>query len=203
MSNVNTQKNNYYNDKSFNFGRFFVGLIVILIGFAFLSQNMGWIDLSRINVDWLNLWPVFIIFIGLSMLSCRGRIGTIIGVLFSFLILITILFVIFNPSNNISINSGTIITEKRNIQNINEIELLGLGNLIIQQGDLESLKIEADNNLLLQIKTEINNGKLTIKNEQNWPFQLFTSKKTPDFQITVRDVKKYLFPEQVQLLAKN
>lgn len=97
------------NKKPFNIGRFFVGLIVIIFGLILLAQNAGWVDLHTLNLNWANLWPVFLILIGLSMLSSRGWVGTIIGILFAFLVLAATIILVFLPSNSIISNEISIM----------------------------------------------------------------------------------------------
>lgn len=62
-------------------GKVFWGLLLILIGVLLLINNFGFID-----IDWLNLfklWPLFIIFAGLSALSFKNIIWNIVSVIFA------------------------------------------------------------------------------------------------------------------------
>ncbi len=53
-------------------------------------------------------------------------------------------------------------SESRNVSGFDEVELNGIGNLSIQQADSESLTIEAEEDVLSKIKTEVDNGRLII-----------------------------------------
>jgi hypothetical protein len=58
--------------------------------------------------------------------------------------------------------SGNIISEERDVKDFNKVTLTGVGNLIIEQGDEESLTIEAEDNILPKIITQVRNGELSI-----------------------------------------
>jgi hypothetical protein len=58
--------------------------------------------------------------------------------------------------------SGNIITEERDIKDFNKVTLTGVGNLFIEQGDEESLTIEAEDNIMPKIITQVKNGVLSI-----------------------------------------
>lgn len=69
-------------------GKVFWGLLLILAGGLLLLGNFG-----LVNVDWSNvwkLWPLFIVFAGLSVLSFKHIIWRIISVIFA---LLTIAFI--------------------------------------------------------------------------------------------------------------
>ena len=54
-------------------------------------------------------------------------------------------------------------TEERDVSGFDEIYFSGMGNLVIEQGDEESLIIEADDNIIDLIETEVRGGELHIK----------------------------------------
>lgn len=67
----------------------------------------------------------------------------------------------FNTQEKI-IGSGNVTEEDRVIKDYTEIVLSGVGDLILEQGDSEGLKIQAEDNLIQYIRVEVNKGKLTI-----------------------------------------
>ncbi|MHB8840217.1 MAG: head GIN domain-containing protein [Candidatus Aquicultor sp.] len=86
------------------------------------------------------------------------------------------------------VGSGNVKTETRDVRNFNKISLAGMGNLIIKQGDEESLKIEAEDNILPIITTGVNNGQLDIGfRSSGFPVDLMPSKPI-NFFLTVRDL---------------
>lgn len=58
--------------------------------------------------------------------------------------------------------SGNVITETREVSGFNSINAGYPAKVLITQGDTESVKIEADDNLLPSIQTEVKNGVLEI-----------------------------------------
>ncbi|MES0342003.1 MAG: head GIN domain-containing protein [Candidatus Humimicrobiaceae bacterium] len=58
--------------------------------------------------------------------------------------------------------SGDIESEEREVSGFNEIQLTGIGNLIIEQGDEEGLVVEADDNIIGLIETEVRGDALHI-----------------------------------------
>ncbi len=62
--------------------------------------------------------------------------------------------------------SGKSITQTRPVANFQAVVLEGLGDITITQSGTESLTIEAEDNVLPLIKTEVKNGALTIRFDQ-------------------------------------
>lgn len=88
-------------------------------------------------------------------------------------IIITIgLFVGLTASNCSNINfsnvegNGKIITENRNVSNFNSIDASGAYNIVLNEGTENKIKIEADENLIKLIKTEVKNNILKIYNDK-------------------------------------
>jgi hypothetical protein len=63
----------------------------------------------------------------------------------------------------ISLNScGGSVSEVRDVSGFDEVAFYGNGRLFIEQGDTESITVEASKNLLPFIKTEVSDGTLSI-----------------------------------------
>jgi hypothetical protein len=58
--------------------------------------------------------------------------------------------------------SGNVITETREVSGFHAIEIEYPATVFVRQGNQESLKIEAEDNLLPNLKTEVRNGTLEI-----------------------------------------
>ena len=58
--------------------------------------------------------------------------------------------------------SGNLITESRDISNIDRVDLNGSGNVIITQGGEESLTVETDDNMMQYVSTEVRDGTLYL-----------------------------------------
>ena len=66
--------------------------------------------------------------------------------------------------------SGDIETEERDVSGFHKVYLEGIGNLIITQGDEESLVIEADDNIIPLIRTDVFSHRLTIGFKRGYNF---------------------------------
>ena len=62
--------------------------------------------------------------------------------------------------------SGKVITQSRSVANFTSVVLAGLGDVTITQGGTETLTIEAEDNVMPLIKTELKSGTLTISFDQ-------------------------------------
>jgi hypothetical protein len=60
-----------------------------------------------------------------------------------------------------------IVKESREVQDFEEVAMEGYGDLIIVQGDAEALEIEADEDLLAKLKTEVR-GRRLVLSYRNW-----------------------------------
>ncbi len=80
--------------------------------------------------------------------------------------------------------SGKIINQTRDVSGFNQIDLNGAGELIITQGNKESVTVEADDNIISNIKTNVNNNKLTISFDNNMPMPT----KPVKIYVTVKDL---------------
>ena len=93
--------------------------------------------------------------------------------------------------------SGNIIKEQRNVSNFNSIDLSGSGQAFITQGEKESVIVETDENLISDIITVVNNGKLTLS-LKNW-----IQPTTLIYHVTVKDIDKNVKAEIMQLCDKT
>lgn len=85
-------------------------------------------------------------------------------------IIITVITALFFSSCHLDYNtikgSGTITTENRTIsEKFTGIDVSSAIEVTVEQGDKTEVVVEADDNLLNTIKTEVKNGKLVISNE--------------------------------------
>ncbi len=84
--------------------------------------------------------------------------------------------------------SGNIVTETRAISNVNSLAFSGLGEIIIVQGGSESLVIEAEDNIMPHIRTDVRSGVLQIGFERaNWQNVIIPT-KTIRFTLSVKDL---------------
>lgn len=90
-----------------------------------------------------------------------------------------------NINLNIEQGSGKVITQAREVSDFDRVVLNGIGDVTITQGDREALEIEAEDNVIPYIKTEVQNGTLEIS---------FTRKsiiptKSIKFHVTMRSIR--------------
>ena len=65
-------------------------------------------------------------------------------------------------------STSDVRTETREVSDFDRVVLAGFGDLVITQGEEESLTIEASPEILGRIKTEVKDGELTIRFSRNW-----------------------------------
>jgi hypothetical protein len=82
--------------------------------------------------------------------------------------------------------SGNVTTEERPVSGVERVVITNQGNLTVVIGDTESLVIEAEDNLLQYIQTEVRNGTLEI-NTQNGVSML--NKDPIRYTLTVKSLK--------------
>jgi len=93
------------------------------------------------------------------------------------------------PEINIDINvekvegSGNVVEETRTVRDFSRVRLAGFGRLYIERGATESLRIEAEDNFLQYITTEVKDGELDIRWQKNI---LATNRKPINFYLTVK-----------------
>jgi hypothetical protein len=73
--------------------------------------------------------------------------------------------------------------EVREVSDIQSVALEGVGTLLIEQGDTESLTIEAEPKVLKRIETEVRNGKLTIR-----PDRSFSTRESITYHLTIKQL---------------
>jgi hypothetical protein len=84
------------------------------------------------------------------------------------------------------VGSKRILTQERVVSAFNAVEMRGFGRLIITQGDTESLVIEAEDNLLPYMVSEMRGSTLVIRQK---PLFSFKTDQPILFHLTVRQLK--------------
>ena len=89
------------------------------------------------------------------------------------------------------------VTEKRDVRNFNEVALQGFGDLLIEQNPdaPESLEIEADQDIMTRLTSEVRNGRLILGFDMPWYDWigwglewLFTTNKTIHYRLSLKQV---------------
>ena len=166
----------YYKERGgmFTPGRLFLGLLIIFIGLIFLAQNAGWIKVSFF-FSWSLVWPIIIILIGLSLISFRGWLGAILGLIITLLIAGLVLVIIFGQISfdDREINyQETIFMEKEEAVDSASLDIkTGAGELIIKGGSPVLLAGQFSSNFLelaqeSQVKENIQ--EINLKTKGKW-----------------------------------
>lgn len=79
--------------------------------------------------------------------------------------------------------SGNVVEETRSVSGVTGVSLATIGHLIIEVGDTESLRIEAEDNLMEYLETEVLNGSLRIGTQDNIRLD---AKRPVNYYLTVR-----------------
>jgi hypothetical protein len=87
--------------------------------------------------------------------------------------------------NKVVTGSGKRTTETRQVSGFDKVLLEGSGEIELQQGDKEALSIEADENVLPLIRSEVVNGRLELGFKPNINISLSTSVV---YHLTVKDI---------------
>jgi hypothetical protein len=81
--------------------------------------------------------------------------------------------------------SGNVVEETREVSGLTGVNLATIGDLVIEVGDTESLRIEAEDNLMEYLETEVRGGKLKIKTQNR--IRLEATKRV-NYYLTVTDL---------------
>lgn len=157
-----------------NFGNIFLGIILIAIGITFLGNNMGWFE---VNISIWQLWPLLIIYIGLSILSHRGWVAGIIVSVITLIVLaivgsLILLNTISEDSKKVTHSEYISIDREADAESaLINIET-GAGKLIIDGGNENKLLTgnHKSNYTKLDKESKVHGDvqKVTLETNGNW-----------------------------------
>ena len=110
----------------------------------------------------------------------------IIGLLIFALVATTACNFSVNLDQNRVRGSGKIVSEERQVSGFDKVELKGAGELYIEQGTTEALTVEADDNLMEYITTEVNGSTLELGLKPHFSL-MFSSKIV--YHLKVKDLR--------------
>lgn len=90
----------------------------------------------------------------------------------------------FNVNLDVERGSGNVVRETRDVSGFDRLSLAGIGDVILTQGSEESLEIEAEDNILRKITTEVRDGTLYIGYTQ----RALLPTKDIKFYLTMQDI---------------
>jgi carbon monoxide dehydrogenase subunit G len=100
--------------------------------------------------------------------------------------IIGILIMVVMASGCVGTGSGNVVKENRDLSGFKEISLNGDINLILKQGDVESVEVEAEDNIISDIKTQVTGNKLMISHEG--ASSMIRPTKPINVYVTVKDI---------------
>ena len=93
----------------------------------------------------------------------------------------------FGSNPNTTVGSGKVVTESRTISGVNAVVATGSGTLVVEQGDVESLTITADDNILPLLTSTVLGGKLTLGTRPN---SSFSTRSDIVYKVTVKTLNE-------------
>lgn len=90
---------------------------------------------------------------------------------------------------NIVLGSGRVTTQTRDVSNFDSVVLSGAGDLTITQGDSEALTLEAEDNLMPYLKTEVKGGTLVLSVDNGNGRTQVTPTKGIRYNLSAKNVK--------------
>jgi len=185
-----------------------------------IATGVIWILVSMNVIPAANLfaltqiWPYVLIVLGIGLIL-RGY-WPAAGHLVSFLVVVgAVLAVLFAPQLGWAQpldwslgpefagrvpGSGVLKTESRDIKDVTSVSIGYPADVVIMQGDKESLTIEAEDNLLPQLDTDVVNGRLTIQNSVRDFSGRVRPTKSIKITIVVKDLSEVNFSSAGSLL---
>ena len=195
---------------------FFFPMVLIATGVLWLLVEMKFIPAANL---WAltHIWPYLLIMLGLGVIL-RSQLPSAGAFVSALVVLGAVMAVYFapqlgwttGPQWNMGIDfrgdvpgSGRIKTETRAVQAVMGIHIIYPAEVTVQQGAAESVRVEADDNLLPQLSTAVRSGILVIENtEREWSKRVEPSQMVK-ITITVRDLREVEFSSAGTLLVEG
>ena len=181
-------------------------LTLIATGVIWLMVSMDIIHASNL---WAltYIWPYVLILLGLGLIlrSYLPSIGWLVSALIVIGAVLAVVYapqlgwaggpsMAFGPDFGGGVQgSGEIESQTREVQGFLAVSINYPAEVVIQQGKVESVKLEADDNLLPQLSTEVDDGILLIENNENTWSQRVNPTERVKITITVKDLHEIEF----------
>lgn len=112
----------------------------------------------------------------------------ILSLFIAALLLASCTFRPFDNDRNTITPSDTIITEERTVSGFTGIDFRTFGQVILKQGDTESLTIKGSDNVVPVIQTTVRDGVLVIQTEENINITGMNNKNVLTFTVVFKDL---------------
>jgi hypothetical protein len=180
-------------------------LVLIAVGVLWLLGNFGVISAGNLFAL-LRLWPLLLIAIGLDILL--GRRWPLASALIALVTVgVAVAAVIYAPQLGLAradgawfgpfsvgvgpriTGSGNILTETRQVSGFDEVSFASVGELTITQGERESLTIEAEENLLRYLTSQVRGGRLYLEMQDEGRLVSLIPTRGVKYTLTVKNLK--------------
>lgn len=95
----NQRENKVCCARPMNFGGLFFGLMTIFFGLFFLAKNSGFLEITVPALTIERIWPLFLIFTGLSILTVKNIFIKILGAILTLVIaVLCIVLILCRPT---------------------------------------------------------------------------------------------------------
>jgi hypothetical protein len=155
----------------------FFPLVLIAIGVLWLLGSFGVFAIDQLSIL-VRFWPVLLIGLGLDLML-RPRWPWAANLVALGIVALAVAAVLLAPRLGWTAaggnwltwvpwmwgserGSGNVVEETRPVSGVSGVALTFFGDLSVQQGSEESLRIEAEDNVLARLRTEVQGGTLTI-----------------------------------------
>jgi hypothetical protein len=101
---------------------------------------------------------------------------------------------------NVAPGSGRAASETRQVSGFTNIDLRGVGDVIVRQGDSEALTIEADDNVLPNLTSDVVDGTLRLDRKPGFGLRSQTPIR---YQVTVTDLDGLTLSGSGTVVAEN
>ncbi|MDP3965157.1 MAG: head GIN domain-containing protein [bacterium] len=99
--------------------------------------------------------------------------------------------------------SGNVVSEERKLGEFSRIALNGVGNITVTQGEQVSLAVEAEDNIIGKISTEVEGDTLKINYNRSWWLWTFWPTKDINFAVTVTELDSVSISGSGSLSSSN
>jgi putative autotransporter adhesin-like protein/cell wall-active antibiotic response 4TMS protein YvqF len=178
-------------------------LVLVGAGILWLLANAHVISVDNLLVL-VRFWPVLLIAAGLDLLA-RQRWPWLANLVTLLTVTLAVLAVVFAPRLGFATSSagwyswfplawggapgsGRVVTETREVTGFQAVSFSAVGDLNIKQGNVESLSIEAEDNVLPELQTVVRGGTLYIS-LANGPLRVWPSRPIR-LNLTVKDLNR-------------
>src|SRR5829696_5427346 len=101
---------------------------------------------------------------------------------------------------SVTTGSGNVVSESRNVSGFTKIDLSGAGEVTIDQNGTEALTIEAEDNLMPKLTSEVVDGTLRLGEKSNLTINLT---KPVKYQVSVKDLSGLMISGSGTVTAAN